>query len=175
MRYSSTIAMAASTSFSSLSATLAQATTYLTRSLITRYSAATLRPSSLWRRTSLPSSGLPGSPLNLSGALAPRARPWHSRSSRRTMTRTTHCSPCEVREPTWVTPVASQFPHIPPPRPDYSSPVSIISSHSRPSYNGWLPTHEVNSPAEMSHSFFIWAATAMRFTMQGRPPAQFPS
>lgn len=39
----------------------------------------------------------------------------------------------EVREPTWVTPIASQFPHIPPPRSASSSPVSVMSSHSRSS------------------------------------------
>lgn len=43
----------------------------------------------------------------------------------------------EVREPTWITPIASQFPAIPPPpRSASSSPVSIISassSHSRSS------------------------------------------
>lgn len=43
----------------------------------------------------------------------------------------------EVREPTWITPIASQFPAIPPPpRSSSSSPVSIISassSHSRSS------------------------------------------
>ena len=43
----------------------------------------------------------------------------------------------EVREPTWITPIASQFPAVPPPpRSTSSSPVSIISassSHSRSS------------------------------------------
>lgn len=43
----------------------------------------------------------------------------------------------EVREPTWITPIASQFPVIPPPpRSTSSSPISIISassSHSRSS------------------------------------------
>lgn len=40
----------------------------------------------------------------------------------------------EIREPSWITPVASEFPSIPtPPRSTSSSPVSIISSHSRSS------------------------------------------
>lgn len=43
----------------------------------------------------------------------------------------------EVREPTWITPIASQFPAVPlPPRSSSSSPVSVISassSHSRSS------------------------------------------
>lgn len=40
----------------------------------------------------------------------------------------------EIREPTWITPIASQFPPIPaPPRSTSSSPVSVFSSHSRSS------------------------------------------
>ncbi|KAI0702467.1 hypothetical protein BC835DRAFT_1404305 [Cytidiella melzeri] len=40
----------------------------------------------------------------------------------------------EIREPTWITPIASQFPSIPAPaRSDSSSPVSVISTHSRSS------------------------------------------
>ena len=40
----------------------------------------------------------------------------------------------EIREPTWITPIASQFPSVPaPPRSENSSPVSVISSHSRSS------------------------------------------
>ena len=41
----------------------------------------------------------------------------------------------EIREPTWVTPIASQFPHVPAP-PRSPSPISVISamsSHSRTS------------------------------------------
>lgn len=37
---------------------------------------------------------------------------------------------------------------------------------------GWPSSQEVDSLAEMSHGLFIWAATAMRFIMQGHPPAQ---
>lgn len=43
----------------------------------------------------------------------------------------------EIREPTWLTPIASQFPRVPaPPRSSSSSPVSVLSamsSHSRTS------------------------------------------
>lgn len=40
----------------------------------------------------------------------------------------------EIREPSWITPIASQFPSVPsPPRSASSSPISIISCHSRSS------------------------------------------
>jgi len=40
----------------------------------------------------------------------------------------------EVREPTWMTPILTQFPAVPaPPRSKTSSPVSICSTHSRSS------------------------------------------
>ncbi|KAI0343943.1 hypothetical protein BDW22DRAFT_1107620 [Trametopsis cervina] len=74
----------------------------------------------------------------------------------------------EIREPSWITPIAAQFPSIPAPaRSANSSPVSAISTHSRSSSSSGFSFSSISSSSS--------ATTLSRSSVAGSPCAEKPA